>query len=77
MNIETLLNDLKGAKLQLDSAIEDLEQFIYNKDKHHSYNMNQLQLVFANTADVSAITELSSEELETIDDNMLFDRLKG
>ena len=74
--LEALLNDLKNAKIQLDSAVEDLQEFIA-KAEEHSYNMDQLQSVIVNAADVSSMTELSLEDLDMIDDDLLKHRLKG
>jgi len=74
--LEALLNDLENAKIQLDSAVEDLQEFI-TKGKKHSYNMGQLQSVIVNAADVSSLTELSLEDLDMIDDDLLKHRLKG
>jgi len=74
--LEALLNDLENAKIQLDSAVEDLQEFIA-KAEEHSYNMDQLQSVIVNAADVSSMTELSLEDLDMIDDDLLKHRLKG
>ena len=74
--LEALLNDLENAKIQLDSAVEDLQEFIA-KAEEHSYNMDQLQSVIINAADISSITELSLEDLDMIDDDLLKHRLKG
>jgi len=74
--LEALLNDLENAKIQLDSAVEDLQKFIAKAEKH-SYNMGQLQSVIVNAADVSSLTELSLEDLDMIDDDLLKHRLKG
>ena len=74
--LEALLNDLENAKIQLDSAVEDLQEFIA-KAEEHSYNMDQLQSVIINAADISSMTELSLEDLDMIDDDLLKHRLKG
>ncbi len=77
MNLATLLDDLKSAKIQLDSAIEDLQEFIAHKEMKQSYNMDQYQCVIANAADVSSATNFSLEDLDNIEHEILYDRLKG